>query len=169
MGRLGRKSGTASDLVKGAIAGAVATGVMDKLTGVLYEGESKGARRQEDRARGGKTAYEVAADKAAGLVGTHITDEDRHRYGNAVHWSLGIAAGAAYAVLRHKIPGLRRAGGAKFGMAFWAAVDEGVVSILGLTPPPQAFPVQTHARGFVGHLVFGIVADRTLRVLDAVA
>ncbi|MFL5403960.1 MAG: DUF1440 domain-containing protein [Gemmatimonadales bacterium] len=168
MGRLRRRSGTATDLLKGAIAGAVATGVMDKLTTTLYERESQAARQKEDTARHGQTAYDAAAEKAAGLLGKRLNSDDRHRLGNAVHWSLGIAAGAAYGVLRHRIPGLRRAGGAKFGTTFWAAIDEGLVSVLGLTPPPQAFPFQTHARGLVGHLAFGIVADRTLRVLDAV-
>jgi uncharacterized protein DUF1440 len=169
MSRLRRKRGTATDLLKGAIAGAVATGVMDKVTTTLYEREGKSARQQEDRARHGHTAYDAAAEKAAGLLGKQLSDDDRHRLGNAVHWALGIAAGAAYGVLRHRVPGLRRAGGAKFGTAFWATVDEGLVSALGLTPPPQAFPFQTHARGLVGHLAYGIVADRTLRVLDAVA
>src|SRR5215216_7811184 len=117
MERLRRRSSSLSDLLKGALAGAVATGIMDKITGSLYERESRKSRRQEDAVRGGLTAYEVAAEKAASIVGTHLTDADRHRFGNAVHWGLGITAGAAYGILRHKIPGLRRAGGARFGMA----------------------------------------------------
>jgi hypothetical protein len=163
------RSSTGSDLMKGAIAGAVATGVMDRITNMLYERESKGVRQLEDSLRQGRTAYEAVAEKAAGLLGKQLEEGDRRRLGKAVHWTLGIAAGASYAVLRHRLPALQRAGGAKFGTAFWAAVDEALVSALGLTPPPTSFPFQTHARGLVGHLTFGIVADRTLRVLDAVA
>jgi hypothetical protein len=40
---------------------------------------------------------------------------------------------------------------------------------LGLTPDPQEFSWQTHARGLAGHLVFGIAADAMLRVLDPIA
>ena len=157
------------DLVKGAIAGAVATWVMGKVTDVLYRREDQWARRQEDDARSGKTAYGVLAEKAAGAMGATLDDRNRERYGAAAHWALGIGAGAIYAVLRRRFQAVGRVAGVGFGTMFWAAVDEGVVPALGLTPGPGAFPWQTHARGLAGHLTFGTVADGTLRVLDAVA
>ena len=52
------KHGLGKDLFKGAIAGAVATWVMGKVTGTMYEREDRWARRQEDNAREGKTAYD---------------------------------------------------------------------------------------------------------------
>jgi hypothetical protein len=168
MRRLQRRSSMSADLVKGAVAGAVATGVMDKLTAALYQHEGRAARHREDTARQGQTAYDAAAERAAGLVGKRLNDRERQSMGQAVHWALGVAAGVTYALLRRRVPGLRRFGGAKFGTAFWATVDEGLVSALGLTPPPRAFPFQTHARGLIGHLAFGVVTDRTLRILDAV-
>jgi hypothetical protein len=164
-----RRTSTGKDLLKGAIAGAVATWIMDRVTSRIYEQENEPARNREDRLRHGRTAYEVAAEKAARLLGRHLTREERRRLGAAIHWALGIAAGAVYGAFGRKLPAFRRAGGSAFGTAFWAAVDEGLVSLLGLTPPPQAFPWETHARGLAGHLTYGIVADRTLRVLDAVA
>lgn len=157
------------DLIKGAIAGAVATWVMGKVTSAMYAREDRGARRREDAARGGKTAYGVAAAKAAHAAGAGITDGQREQLGSAVHWALGIGAGAAYAVLRRRFGGVGRAAGLGFGTAFWAAVDEGLVPALGLTKGPGAFPWQTHARGLAGHVSFGAVADGTLRLLDAVA
>ena len=57
----GRSPGIGGDLVKGAIAGAVATFVMGKVTTVMYQREDRSARRREDEARSGKTAYGVAA------------------------------------------------------------------------------------------------------------
>jgi hypothetical protein len=164
-----RRTATGKDLLKGAIAGAVATWIMDRVTTFMYERENESARRMEDGARQGRTAYETAAEKAARLLGRELTNEERHRLGAAVHWALGIAAGVAYAAFGRRIPAFRRAGGGAFGTTFWAAVDEGLVSLLGLTPPPKAFPWETHARGLAGHLAYGIAADRTLRVLDAVA
>lgn len=164
-----RGTGTGKNLLKGAIAGAVATWIMDRVTSFMYEHENKHARSVEDRARHGRTAYETAAEKTAHLLGRRLTKAERQRFGAAVHWALGIAAGAAYATVGRSIPAFRRAGGGAFGTTFWAAIDEGLVSLLGLTPPPKAFPWETHARGLAGHLTYGIVADRTLRVLDAVA
>ncbi len=55
--RVGTRHTVGRDLMKGAIAGAVATFVMGKVTSYLYEHEDRDARRQEDEARGGRTAY----------------------------------------------------------------------------------------------------------------
>ncbi len=164
-----RRGHLTAELLKGAIAGAVATLVLDRVTTFMYQHERTGARRTEDRVRGGRTAYEAAAEKAAGLLGIRLDEEQRKRVGTGIHWALGVAAGVAYATYGRRNPSLRRAGGAAFGTAFWAAVDEGLVSLLGLTPPPKAFPAETHLRGLAGHLAFGVTADGTLRLLDAVA
>lgn len=159
----------AGDLIRGAIAGAVATYAMDRLTEFLYEHEDASARRQEERARGGETAYEVAAEKGAEAVGTQLTQQQRQRAGSALHWGLGIGAGAVYGVARSRIPLIGQAEGLGFGGSFFLLIDEGVVPLLGLSPGPGAFPWQTHVRGLAGHVVFGMVADATLRVLDRVS
>jgi hypothetical protein len=163
------RNGVGRDLLKGAIAGAVATYVMGKVTAYMYEHEDRETRHAEDKARGGRTAYEVAAEKAAAAAGTSLQARRRQELGSAIHWALGMGAGAAYAVLRRRVQGLGSAAGTAFGTAFWAFMDEGLVPALGLTPGPMAFPWQAHARGFVGHLTFGTVTDGTLRLLDRVA
>jgi hypothetical protein len=157
------------DLMKGAVAGAVATWVMGRVTSAMYDREDRRARRREDAARQGKTAYGVAAEKAARAVGSRLGDDQREKVGSAIHWALGIGAGAVYAVLRRRFNAVGRTAGFGFGTAFWAAIDEGLVPALGLTKGPAAFPWQTHARGLAGHLSFGAVTDGTLRLLDAVA
>jgi hypothetical protein len=155
-----------ADVLDGAVAGAVATWAMGKVTSVLYEQEDKAARQREDEARGGKTAYGVAAEKAARLAGTELSEDERQKYGSAVHWALGVGAGALYGVLRPRMESAALARGLAFGAAFWLLVDETVTPALGLTPGPTAFPWQTHARGFGGHLAFGAIADATLSVLQ---
>jgi hypothetical protein len=170
MARRMRSRDTVSrDLLKGAIAGAVATFVMGKVTGYMYEHEDRDARRKEDEVRGGRSSYEAAAEKAASAAGTSLDRRQRQQLGSAVHWALGMGAGAAYAVLRRKFQGLGSAAGTAFGTGFWAFMDEGLVPALGLTPGATAFPWQAHARGLVGHLTFGTVTDSTLRLLDRVA
>jgi len=163
------RGGTAAAAIKGAIAGATATWLMGRITNYMYERENQDARKAEDTARNGKTAYGVAAEKAARLAGRPLDDKQRERLGSAIHWALGIGTGAIYAVLRRRFAGVGKLGGAAFGTAFWGLVDEGLVPGLGLTPGPAEFPWQTHARGLAGHLTFGTVTDATLRVLDAVA
>jgi len=161
--------GTGAAAIKGAIAGAVATWLMGQITNYMYQHENPDAREAEDEAHNGKTAYGAAAEKAAGLAGRSLDNEQRERLGSVIHWALGIGTGAVYGVLRSRFAAVGRLGGAGFGTAFWGLVDEGLVSALGLTPGPAAFPWQTHARGLAGHLTFGTVTDATLRVLDAVA
>lgn len=156
----------AGDLIKGAIAGAVATWAMDRLTTFLYEHEDEEARAREDEARGGETAYQAAAEKAAEAVGAELAPAERKRAGAALHWGLGVGAGAVYGVVRPRVPFVGDAEGVGFGSTFFLLMDEGVVPLLGLTPGPNAFPWQTHARGLAGHVVFGMVADATLKLLD---
>jgi hypothetical protein len=167
--RLRPRDGIGRDLLKGAAAGAVATFVMGKVTGYMYEHEDRDARREEDEVRGGRSSYEVAAEKAAAAAGASLDRRQRQQLGSAMHWALGIGAGAAYAVLRRRVQGLGSVAGTAFGTGFWAFLDEGLVPALGLTPGANAFPWQAHARGLVGHLTFGTVTDGTLRLLDRVA
>jgi hypothetical protein len=155
-----------ADLIDGAIAGAIATWAMGQVTTVLYERERESARKREDDARHGDTAYGIAAGKAASLVGAELSDDQRKRYGEMVHWALGVGAGAAYGALRPRVDALSAAGGLLFGAAFWLLVDEGANTALHLTPAPTAFPWQAHARGLAGHLVFGSVANATLATLQ---
>ncbi|MQA91269.1 MAG: DUF1440 domain-containing protein [Gemmatimonas sp.] len=157
------------DLARSALAGAAATWAMGPVTTYLYEHESKQARNAEDEARAGKTAYDTAAEKAAGILGQEVSEEQRRRAGSAIHWALGTGAGAAYGVLRNRLPGAEACAGLLFGTAFWLVIDEVGNYALRLTPAPTAFPWQTHARGLVGHLVFGVTAHAVLKALDAVA
>ena len=160
------KRSALADAVIGAAAGVAASWVMGKATSYLYERENEEARKKENEARGGKMAYGVAAEKAAELAGKELSDQQRKKYGSAIHWGLGVGAGAAYGAMRHRVPGVDWGRGIAFGLAFWLLVDEAGNTALGLTPPPQAFPWETHARGVAGHLVFGVVTEAVFQLTD---
>lgn len=154
------------DLLAGAAAGAAATWVMGKATTAMYDYEGEEARQQEDEARGGKTAYGVAAEKAAGLAGRELSARQRQRYGGAIHWALGAGAGALYGVMRHRTSWASAGFGALYGTLFWLVMDEGSNTILGLTPPPGEFPWEAHARGLAGHLVYGVTTEAALQLAE---
>lgn len=158
-----------ADLVKGSVAGALATWVMGRTTTYLYDREPPAARKAEEQARDGQTAFARGAKQGAELVGFELRPELQQKAGQALHWTVGIGAGALYAVLRRRVDQAEWAQGLGFGTGFWLLVDEGLVPALGLTPGPLGFPWQTHARGWLGHLTFGFVVDTTLDVLDQVA
>ena len=151
---MGREQGLAIDAAAGAVAGAIATVALSGVTSSLYAREDRRARRQEDRARGGKSAYEIAAQKAAGLASVALSSEQEGTAGTALHYGIGVGSGAAYGVVRRHIPAHPLVRGLGFGTALWLIADEGANPALGLTPGPEAFPWQTHARGLVAHLVF---------------
>ena len=164
-----RNSRIGVDIVKGAIAGAAATWLMGQVTAWMYEREDRQARAREDRARGGTTAYEGAAEKGAELVNVQLSEEARGQAGSAIHWATGIGAGIAYALLRRRWDRVAAGKGLPFGTAFFLTVDELTNPLLGLTPGPQAFPWQAHARGLGGHLAFGLATELALEGLDRVA
>jgi len=159
----------AGDLALGFVAGAAATWVMDKVTTVLYARESNEAKERENAARGGRTAYEIAAEKGAGLVGAELTEEQRQWIGGGIHWALGASAGAGYGLVRNRIAAAGLGSGLAYGAVFWLAMDEGALTVLGISPPPQEFPWQTHVRGLIGHLVLGAAIEAAFDIVDLAA
>lgn len=164
-----RSTDVGLDVLKGAVAGAVATWVMERVTTYMYQRENRSALRREDEARHGQHAFAVAAQKTAGLTGVQLSETQQQQLGLAYHWGLGVGAGALYAALRPRILWLGSGQGAVFGLLFFLLIDEAMNTALGLTPPPRVFPWQAHARGLAGHLVYGVVAETALDALDRAA
>jgi hypothetical protein len=158
------KRNLAADLLTGAVAGAAATWLMDVATTALYERQPEEVTKRENDARGGKAAYEIAAEKAAGPG--RLNEEQRKRAGSAIHWTLGVSSGVMYGAMRHAIPRMGVGSGLAYGAAFWLLMDEAALTLLGLTPPPRAFPWQTHARGLAGHLVMGGATEAVFAVAN---
>ncbi len=155
-------------VLKGAVAGATAWWAMDGVLRFLYNHEDPETRRQEDEARGGVPALEVMAERSAQIAGVALSPLERQRGGTSLQWAVGIGAGMLYAALRDHLPGSGIRRGILYGAAFSLLVDEGVVPLLNFAPGPFAFPWQTHARGFAAHLVYGAVAEITMRCLDPI-
>jgi hypothetical protein len=162
------KPNTLYDVAAGAAAGGAATWLMGRATTVMYDRENPTAREREEQVRGGKDAYVRAADRIAHAAGTTLTQRQEKKLGTALHWAFGIGMGALYGWLRHRRPEAAAGYGLLFGLGFFLLIDEGANTALGFTPPPNRFPWQAHARGLVGHLVFGLTAETVLRGADRV-
>lgn len=158
-----------TDMVKGAIAGAVGVWALDKVTWWMWDREDPAALQQEREARpGGLDPAHVIANRAAEAMGTELTPKQPHPAGIGVHYSLGIMPGAAYGVLRKRVDGVGAAGGLLYGLGLFLMQDEALNPILGTSGKPGEYPWQAHARGLVGHLVLGAITHATLDVLDSV-
>lgn len=160
-----------SDAVKGAIAGAVATWAMDKVTWYMWDRQSPGSLRQEEqeaRPRGMDPAH-VTANTVAEAAGTQLFPRQPHPAGVAVHYAIGIGPAMLYGPLRRQYPALAAGAGLLYGLGIFLLADEGIVPAMGLAGGPAEYPWQAHARGLVGHLVLGAATHAALEVLDRAA
>lgn len=153
-------------MLKGAIAGAAATWVMELVTTGMAEGQSVGVTKREEAAQpNGKGTVPNLVDRVDAKLGLALDEDAKAMVGQVVHYGLGIAPGAIYAVLRRRLPLIGAANGLFFGAALWAANDEYLNSMLGLSGPFGAYPMETHLRGLVGHLALGTATDTVLDLL----
>jgi hypothetical protein len=148
-------------LFVGAAAGVAAGQVMDRATTWFYERQSDASRQRENELLP-EGAPMASARKLAGLIGAEPTDDQTGQLAAAMHRSLGQLYGVAAAALtRRGVPPV--AAGVATGLGGFLLVDE-LANGLFFTPPPQAYPVESHLRGLVGHLTFGAATGVLLSV-----
>jgi len=150
-----QSGGSVRDLGVGAAVGYSASMAMDRATGWYLRRQGETSRRREREVAPGGTPV-LAGRRLADLAGRSVTDAEAARIGSVVHRALGMTYGATVAALA-------RAGASPFvagvatGVAAFVVVDEAVMSAY-FTPPPWAYPLESHLRGLVGHLAYGAVA-----------
>ena len=156
-------SGLIWTAARGALAGAIATWVMDRVTGAMYERESMEDRAREERAwPNGKPSVPNMVDLGSRITGVQISPEVRPAVDQATHYLLGVGPAVLYAVLRHRVPMLGAGRGLAYGLLLFAVNDELLNTALGLAGPPGDYPVAAHLRGLVGHVVLGVSTDLAL-------
>ena len=163
-------SDLATDVVKGALAGAVGVWLMDRVGWVLYRREDPAALRRERDARvEGKDPAHVAAGKLARAFGRNPSPEQPHPAGIAVHYALGVVPGALYGALRRRVRGLGTRCRLPYGIGLFLVNDELLAPVLGLANGPAAYPWQAHARDLAADIVLGAATDAACDCLDRVA
>jgi hypothetical protein len=154
------------DLTRGAVAGAAGTWVMDMVTTGMVDQQSKASAEAEAAARpNGQSSVDNLVDLLASRFGIAVPEAQRPALTQALHYGLGVVPGAAYAVLRKRLPMAGALNGLLYGALLFALNDEWANTALGLSGPPRAYPVDSHLRGLVGHLALGVTTDATLAVL----
>jgi hypothetical protein len=154
------------DAARGAIAGGVATWLMDLVTTGLLDAQPKRVTAREEAAHpNGKSSVGNLVDRVQSALGVRLGVARRQRVEQAVHYGLGVLPGAVYGVLRPRVPVLGAARGLLFGLALFALNDELMNTKLGLAGPISAYPAETHFRGLVGHAVLGATTDTGLALL----
>ena len=100
--------------------------------------------------------YEIAARKTAALLGLQLTDKQVEQAGLVFHYGLGMSWGLVYPPLRRLTPLPPAVAGLVTGASLSLLIDEGLTPLLGFSAPNRAYPLVTHLRGFVAHLVYGL-------------
>jgi hypothetical protein len=143
----------------GGAAGYLAGRVMDQATTWFYTRQSDASKQREGELLP-EGAPVASARKLAGLIGAEPTDEQAGTIAATLHQGRGQLYGVAAAALtRRGVPPVRA--GLASGAAGFLLVDE-LANSLFFTPPPQAYPVESHLRGLVGHLTFGATTGALL-------
>lgn len=157
-----------ADLVIGAVAGAAAVWVMDRVDNFNFRHEDPAARQRTEAVRpDGQPPAQVMVAQIADRVGRPLSRERIDRIGQGAHYMIGIAPAMLYSMLGARYPAITRGRGAAFGLGLFVVQDELVNPLMGWSARPTAYPWQAHARGLVAHLVYGLVADAAVRALKA--
>ncbi len=166
MGRY-TSGGVGRDILAGAIAGAAAIWVADKLDQAIYRaGGPEGARKTEAARPGGVDPAHVLAKRAADAVGVDVGDPKNNPAGHTIHYGIAAGMGALYGFLRGMAPGVSTGRGALFGIATFILQDEFGNTVMGTAGNPLNYPVRDHARGAAAHTLFGIVTDLGTRLIS---
>jgi|SRR5919108_756152 hypothetical protein len=152
--------------IRGAIAGAIATWVMDQITTGIYAGMSDELKAREGAARpNDKPAVANLVDRLVESFDLELDDDQRKTAEQLLHYGLGVVPGAFYAVLRERVPIVGAGRGVLFGLLLFAVNDEYMNTRLGLAGTPDAYPPESHLRGLVGHVTLGMATDAGIDVL----
>ncbi len=154
------------DLIRGAVAGTIATWLMDQVTKALLQDQSEAVTEKEKAARpDGQTSVELMVERIEETAGVELSDDQRALGQQLIHYALGAVPGALYVFARERIPGVGAARGLIYGALLFVFNDEWLNWRLGFAGSPGSYPTETHMRGLVGHLVLGGATDVLADVL----
>ena len=112
------------------------------------------ARDWQEREEG-RNSNEMAAQIAATTVGRPLSDRKLAVAASIVHFSVGAAVGAAYAVYVMRRGGRPRSG-LGLGTALWLTADQIAMPVLGLSRSTLERSPEKHLQSLVAHFVYGV-------------
>jgi hypothetical protein len=162
-------SSTLAILLRGAVAGAAATWLMDVATSAVQELQPPAdAERERAAWPNGQPSVVNLVDRIVDQLGVVLDERSRAAAAGVAHYVLGIVPGALYGALRRRIPVVAAGRGSAYGGLLWAVNDEFLNTRLGLAGPPAAYPLMTHVRGLIGHVVLGMGTELGIRILAGI-
>ena len=112
-----------------------------------------------------RVAKGAIAGAIGGLAGTWAMSRFVEKQHSNRYYAFGAAMGGLYGAFYEISPATRQMGGAAFGAAVWATVDE--IPVLRLSGPTSERPPERDARALAAHMVFGVTTEIVRRGVRA--
>lgn len=126
------------------------------------QGQQNGGRAEQQSNSGDEQApanVKAAEAISENVFGHELEKGEKKAAGEAVHYMMGATSGAIYGVVSEFVPFVTIGAGLPFGAAVWLTADDVAVPALGLSKPPSAYPLSTHAYALASHFVYGLTTE----------
>ena len=109
----------------------------------------------------------VLAGRVASALGRQLTDGERLRVQEVIHYTMGAGLGVAYKGVAERWPAATRGGGALAGLAIYAGTHGSVLPALGIQRPPWRLPPAAIVWEATSHVVYGAALEVGRRAIGA--
>ena len=145
----------AKGILAGLIAGLVATAAKTAVEKIY-----------PPRTHGEPEPPEVLADQISNKVSGHnLAPAQKHVAAETIHWTFGLATGAAYGALAEYYPAATSREGVNFGMTLMALTHESALPAMGLSAPAGGQTNREKTSEIASHVVYGLVAETVRKVV----
>jgi hypothetical protein len=158
-------------VVRGLLAGAAGTAVMDGVWYARYRRDGGTSSFPEWETAAGLNSWEDAPAPAQvgkrvveGLLQRELKPEKARLVTNLVHWSYGIAWGAAYGIVAASARRPRASYGLVFGPIVWSTAYL-VLPATGIYKPMRDYDAKTLWKDASAHLAYGVGAATIFKML----
>ena len=142
-------------IVAGLIAGLVATAAKTAV-GKIYP----------PRTHGEPEPPEVLANQVSNQVSGHdLAPAQKQVASETIHWTFGMATGAAYGALAEYYPAATSREGVNFGMTLMALTHESALPAMGLSASAGDQTTREKTSEIASHVVYGLVAETVRKVV----
>lgn len=154
-------------LIVGAAAGLVASFLSKELQAVWnsFQKSVTGQKAEGDVDQDDPATVKVADEASELATGARVPGPHRGQAGDLVHYLTGASLGAAYGLAAASVPAVTAGYGAAYGTAANLLLNEGLLPLLRLSPPPSRTPLAKHLYAAATHLVFGWTLEGSRRAM----
>jgi hypothetical protein len=113
-------------------------------------------------------ATSTMAESTASLVlGRHLTPREKRAGAIIVHYAVGSAAGAFYAILARRSTAITRFSGVLFGFTVWLVAEELLLPVAEVSARHNRYTFLDQANSLGEHLIFAVTVDALDRSASA--